>query len=211
MHLRSGRFEAPSTTGLPIRAGCVYSRSNRAPLEARTRFPRTCKHPIMTIVRGGKVAQSCAEGGRHGFFVGRDCGKLRLRKAIVTLPGLTCGGIFMRRKSCEAALLGLTWLGYMLQIFLIALSALWVDIGVASEGPVRVMIPNPEKKYSVGENAGKSLGPRDLCHREEAARQESRAWTAGSSWTAGSCRTAGARGCSGNARPTRSCWACGPR
>src|SRR6516225_3117975 len=68
-------------------------------------------------------------------------------------------GIFMRRKSCKVALLGLTWLGYMLQIFLIALSALWVDIGVASAGPVRVMIPNPEKKYSVGENAGKSLGP----------------------------------------------------
>src|SRR5215469_17181620 len=68
-------------------------------------------------------------------------------------------GIFMRRKSCKLALLGLTWLGYTLQIFLIALSALWVDIGVASAVPVREMIPNPEKKYSVGENAGKSLDP----------------------------------------------------
>jgi hypothetical protein len=69
-------------------------------------------------------------------------------------------GIFMRRKSCKLALLGLTLLGYTLQIFLIALSALWVDIGVASAGPVRVMIPM-------------SLDPawdRDLCHREEAAR-----------------------------------------
>ena len=65
----------------------------------------------------------------------------------------------MRRKSCKLALLGLTWLGYTLQIFLIALSALWVDIGVASAVPVREMIPNPEKKYSVGENAGKSLDP----------------------------------------------------
>ena len=68
-------------------------------------------------------------------------------------------GIFMRRKSCKLALLGLTLLGYTLQIFLIALSALWVDIGVANAGPVRVMIPNPEKKYSVGENAGMSLDP----------------------------------------------------
>ena len=65
----------------------------------------------------------------------------------------------MRRKSCKIALLGLTWLGYTLQIFLIALSALWVDIGVASAVPVREMIPNPEKKYSVVENAGKSLDP----------------------------------------------------
>ena len=69
-------------------------------------------------------------------------------------------GIFIRRKSCKLALLGQTWLGYMLRIFLIALSALWVDIGVASAGPVRVMIPNPEKMYSVGENAGMSLTPR---------------------------------------------------
>ena len=68
-------------------------------------------------------------------------------------------GIFMRRKSCKLVLLGLTWLGYTLQIFLIALSALWVDIGVASAVPVREMIPNPEKKYSVVENAGKSLDP----------------------------------------------------
>jgi hypothetical protein len=59
----------------------------------------------------------------------------------------------MRRKSCKLALLGLTWL------FLIALSALWVDIGVASAGPVRGMIPNPEKQYSVGENAGVGLDP----------------------------------------------------
>ena len=65
----------------------------------------------------------------------------------------------MRRKSCKLALLGLTWLGYMLQIFLIALSALWVDIGVASDGPVREMTPNPEKKYSVGQNAGMSPDP----------------------------------------------------
>jgi hypothetical protein len=65
----------------------------------------------------------------------------------------------MRRKSCKLALLGLTWLGYMLQIFLIVLSALWVDIGVAGAGPVRVMIPNPEKKYSVGQNTGMSLDP----------------------------------------------------
>jgi hypothetical protein len=64
----------------------------------------------------------------------------------------------MRRKGCKLALLGLTWLGYMLLIFLIALSAPWVDIGVASAGPVRVMIPNP-KKYSVGENAGMNLDP----------------------------------------------------
>ena len=63
----------------------------------------------------------------------------------------------MRRRSCELALLGLTWLGYVLQIFLVALSALWVNIGVASAGPVREMIPNPEKKYSVGENAGFKL------------------------------------------------------
>jgi Collagen triple helix repeat (20 copies) len=68
--------------------------------------------------------------------------------------------IFIRQKSCKLALLGLTWLGYMLQIFLIGLSALWVDIGVASAGPVReMMIPNPETKYSVGENAGMGLDP----------------------------------------------------
>jgi hypothetical protein len=54
-------------------------------------------------------------------------------------------------------LLGLTWLGYMLLVFLIALSALWVDIGVSNAGAVRVMVPSPEKKYSVGENAGMSL------------------------------------------------------
>jgi len=65
----------------------------------------------------------------------------------------------MRRRSCKLALLGLTWLGYVLQIFLVALSALWVNIGVASAGPVREMIPNPGKKYSVGENAGMSLDP----------------------------------------------------
>jgi Collagen triple helix repeat (20 copies) len=65
----------------------------------------------------------------------------------------------MRRKSCKLALLDLTWLGYLLQIFLIALSALWVDIGVASAEAVRGMIPNPEKKYSVGENAGVGLDP----------------------------------------------------
>ena len=65
----------------------------------------------------------------------------------------------MRQKSCKLGLLGLTWLGYMLLVFLIALSALWVDIGVANAGPVRVMIPNPEKKYSVGENTGMSLDP----------------------------------------------------
>jgi len=52
----------------------------------------------------------------------------------------------MRRKSRKLALL-------------IALSALWVDIGIASAGPIREMIPNPEKKYSVGENAGMSLDP----------------------------------------------------
>ena len=62
----------------------------------------------------------------------------------------------MRQKNSKLELLGLTWLGYMLLVFVIALSALWVDIGVASAGPVRVMIPNPEKKYSVGENPGKS-------------------------------------------------------
>ena len=66
----------------------------------------------------------------------------------------------MRRKSCKLALLGLTWLGYMLQILLIALSALWVDVGIASAGPIREMIPNP-KKYSVGENADMSLDPAD--------------------------------------------------
>ena len=65
----------------------------------------------------------------------------------------------MRQKSCKLGLLGLTWLGYMLLVFLIALSALWVDIGVANAGPVRVMIPNPEKKYSVAENAGMNLDP----------------------------------------------------
>jgi hypothetical protein len=65
----------------------------------------------------------------------------------------------MRRKSCKLALLGLTWLGYVVQIFLIALAALWVNSGVASAGPVREMIPNPEKKYSVGENGGMSLDP----------------------------------------------------
>jgi hypothetical protein len=63
----------------------------------------------------------------------------------------------MRRKSCKLALPDLTCLGYMLQIFLIALSALWVDIGVASAGPVRGMFPSPEKKYNVGENAGVGL------------------------------------------------------
>jgi hypothetical protein len=65
----------------------------------------------------------------------------------------------MRRKSGKLALLGLTWLGYTLQIFLIALSALWVDIGVASAAPIGDMIPNAEKKYTVGENAGMSLEP----------------------------------------------------
>jgi len=70
------------------------------------------------------------------------------------------GVIFMRRKSCKLALLGLTWLGYMLQILLIALSALWVDVGIASAGPIREMIPNP-KKYCVGENADISLDPAD--------------------------------------------------
>jgi hypothetical protein len=45
--------------------------------------------------------------------------------------------MFMRWKSCKLALLGLTWIGYMLQIFLIGLSALWVDIGVASAAPAR--------------------------------------------------------------------------
>jgi hypothetical protein len=65
----------------------------------------------------------------------------------------------MRRKHCKLALLGLTWRAYMLQIFLIALSALWVDSGAASAGPIREMIPDPEKKYSVGENAGMSLDP----------------------------------------------------
>jgi len=65
----------------------------------------------------------------------------------------------MRRKSRKLALLGLTWLGYMVPIFPIALSALWVDIGVANAGPVREMIPSAEKNYSVGENAGMSLDP----------------------------------------------------
>jgi Collagen triple helix repeat (20 copies) len=68
-------------------------------------------------------------------------------------------GIFMSQKSCKLAVLGLTRLGYMLQIFLIALSALWADIGVASAAPVRGMIPNLEKKYSAGENASRSLDP----------------------------------------------------
>jgi Collagen triple helix repeat (20 copies) len=62
--------------------------------------------------------------------------------------------IFMRQKSCKLALFGLTWLRYMLQFLLIALAALWVDIGVAIAGPVRAMIPNLEKEYSIGENAG---------------------------------------------------------
>ena len=65
----------------------------------------------------------------------------------------------MRRKSSKLALLGLTWLGYMLQIFVMALSALWMHMGVASAGPIRNMIPNPEKNYSVGENADVSLAP----------------------------------------------------
>jgi hypothetical protein len=65
----------------------------------------------------------------------------------------------MRRKSRKLALLHLTWLGYMLQTLLTVLLALWVDIGVASAGPVREMIPNPEKKYSVSENAGMGLDP----------------------------------------------------
>jgi len=65
----------------------------------------------------------------------------------------------MRRKSCKLVLLGLTWLGYMLQIFLIALSALWMDIGVANAEPVREMVLNPEKKYGVGEKAGMRLDP----------------------------------------------------
>jgi hypothetical protein len=65
----------------------------------------------------------------------------------------------MRQRGCKLGLLGLTLLRYMLLVFLIALSALWVDIGVANAGPVRVMIPSPEKKYSVGENAGMSLDP----------------------------------------------------
>ena len=65
----------------------------------------------------------------------------------------------MRQKSCKLGLLGLAWLGHIVLAFLIALSALWVDIGVASAVPVREMIPNPEKKYSVVENAGKSLDP----------------------------------------------------
>jgi Collagen triple helix repeat (20 copies) len=65
----------------------------------------------------------------------------------------------MRRKSCKLASLGLTWLGYTLQIFLIAPSALWVDVRVASAGPIRDMIPNLEQNYSVGENAGTGLDP----------------------------------------------------
>ena len=65
----------------------------------------------------------------------------------------------MRQKSCKLGLLGLAWLGHIVLAFLIALSALWVDIGVASAVPVREMIPNPEKKYSVGENTGMSLDP----------------------------------------------------
>jgi Collagen triple helix repeat (20 copies) len=65
--------------------------------------------------------------------------------------------VFMSRKSCKLPLLDLTWVGYMLQIFVIALLALWVDIGVASAGPVRAIIPNPEN--SVGENAGMGLDP----------------------------------------------------
>ena len=68
-------------------------------------------------------------------------------------------GVFMRRKSSKLALLGLTWLGYTLQIFVMALSALWMHMGVASAGPIRNMIPNPEKNYSVGENADVSLAP----------------------------------------------------
>jgi hypothetical protein len=65
----------------------------------------------------------------------------------------------MRQRSCKLGLLGLTWLGYMLLVYLIALSGLWMDIGVANAAPVPEMIPNPEKKYSVGENAGASLDP----------------------------------------------------
>ena len=86
-------------------------------------------------------------------------GSSRLRKAIVIPIGAHMWGIFMRRKSRKLALLGLTWLGYMVPIFPIALSALWVDIGVANAGPVREMIPSAEKNYSVGENAGMSLDP----------------------------------------------------
>jgi len=135
-------------------------------------------------------------------------------------------GIFMRRKSCKIALLGLTWLGYTLQIFLIALSALWVDIGVASAVPVREMIPNPEKKYSVVENAVKSLDPAGGTAIHVAAKKHVPAekdepgppgppgpqgapGPQGPCWAAGACWTAGACGCSGNARPARSCRACG--
>ena len=65
----------------------------------------------------------------------------------------------MRQKSSKLTVLGLTWLGYTLQIFLMALSALWMDIGVARAAPVREMIPNLEKKYSAGENPSMSLDP----------------------------------------------------
>ena len=136
------------------------------------------------------------------------------------------GVIFMRRKSCKLALLGLTWLGCMLLVFLIALSALWVDIGVANAGPVRVMIPNPEKKYSVAENAGMNLDPAGGTAIHVAAKKHVPAekdepgppgppgpqgapGPQGPCWAAGACWTAGACGCSGNARPARSCRACG--
>ena len=42
-------------------------------------------------VQSRDVCRRYAEAAPHGFCVGRDCRKL-LRKAIVTLPGLTCGG-----------------------------------------------------------------------------------------------------------------------
>ena len=137
-------------------------------------------------------------------------------------------GIFMRQKSCKLGLLGLAWLGHIVLAFLIALSALWVDIGVASAVPVREMIPNPEKKYSVVENAGKSLDPAGGTAIHVAAKKHVPAekdepgppgppgpqgapGPQGPCWAAGACWTAGACGCSGNARPARSRWACGPR
>jgi hypothetical protein len=62
------------------------------------------------------------------FSWGRDCRKFPPPKGYRHPIRAYLWGIYMRRKSCKLAFL--TWFGYMLQIFLIALSALWVDIGV---------------------------------------------------------------------------------
>jgi hypothetical protein len=62
-------------------------------------------------------------------------------------------------KSCKLSLLDLTWLGYVPKISVIALSALWVDIAVASAAPLGEMSPKPEQMYSVDENAGRGLDP----------------------------------------------------